>query len=87
MCAYMLIDFGTTFSGCCYAFSKDGNDEIIDITKWYTKKPPNDTNSYRLTTDIGPSNKTYIPKHQHFHCIETAPPSWLRGDKTLKRQP
>jgi hypothetical protein len=28
-------DFGTTFSGCCYAFSKDGNDEIIDITKWY----------------------------------------------------
>jgi hypothetical protein len=30
----LLIDFGTTFSGCCYAFSKDGNDEIIDITKW-----------------------------------------------------
>ncbi|ORZ00967.1 hypothetical protein BCR43DRAFT_511896 [Syncephalastrum racemosum] len=26
------IDFGTTFSGCCYAFAQ--NEEVIDIVKW-----------------------------------------------------
>ncbi|KAI7865162.1 hypothetical protein BDF14DRAFT_1883709 [Spinellus fusiger] len=26
------IDFGTTFSGCCYAFTQ--NEEVIDIVKW-----------------------------------------------------
>ncbi|KAI8975499.1 hypothetical protein BDF20DRAFT_610723 [Mycotypha africana] len=41
------IDFGTTFSGCCYAFSKDGNDEIIDITKW-----PKQQNVYPKTPTL-----------------------------------
>ncbi|KAI8996929.1 hypothetical protein BDB01DRAFT_751584 [Pilobolus umbonatus] len=41
------IDFGTTFSGCCYAFSKDGNDEIIDITKW-----PRQQNVYPKTPTL-----------------------------------
>ncbi|KAI8364738.1 uncharacterized protein BYT42DRAFT_590213 [Radiomyces spectabilis] len=28
------IDFGTTFSGCCYAFAQSQNEEVIDIVKW-----------------------------------------------------
>ncbi|KAI9301595.1 hypothetical protein BJ944DRAFT_1812 [Cunninghamella echinulata] len=28
------IDFGTTFSGCCYAFTKDTFDDFQDVTSW-----------------------------------------------------
>ncbi|KAI7872961.1 hypothetical protein BDF14DRAFT_1716777 [Spinellus fusiger] len=41
------IDFGTTFSGCCYAFTKDGGDEIIDITRW-----PKQVNVYPKTPTV-----------------------------------
>ncbi|ORZ22048.1 hypothetical protein BCR42DRAFT_161778 [Absidia repens] len=33
--AYVVgIDFGTTFSGCCYAFTKDRFEDFQDITAW-----------------------------------------------------
>ncbi|CAO3608977.1 unnamed protein product [Cunninghamella blakesleeana] len=33
--AYVVgIDFGTTYSGCCYAFTKDSFDDFQDITAW-----------------------------------------------------
>ncbi|ORZ10128.1 hypothetical protein BCR42DRAFT_494628 [Absidia repens] len=33
--AYVVgIDFGTTYSGCCYAFTKDTFDDFQDITAW-----------------------------------------------------
>ncbi|CAO3594369.1 unnamed protein product [Absidia cylindrospora] len=41
------IDFGTTFSGCCYAFTKDGGDEIVDITRW-----PKQMNVYPKTPTL-----------------------------------
>ncbi|KAL0076939.1 hypothetical protein J3Q64DRAFT_1811287 [Phycomyces blakesleeanus] len=41
------IDFGTTFTGCCYAFTKNGGDEIIDITRW-----PKQVNVYPKTPTI-----------------------------------
>lgn len=28
------IDFGTTYSGCCYAFAKENNKDIEDIKRW-----------------------------------------------------
>ncbi|OZJ06414.1 hypothetical protein BZG36_00543 [Bifiguratus adelaidae] len=40
------IDFGTTFSGCCYAFAQ--NEEIIDITKW----PRQNNNVYPKTPTL-----------------------------------
>ncbi|RUS22416.1 hypothetical protein BC938DRAFT_475246 [Jimgerdemannia flammicorona] len=40
------IDFGTTFSGCCYAFTQ--NEEVIDITKW----PKQNNNVYPKTPTL-----------------------------------
>ncbi|KAI9313176.1 hypothetical protein BX666DRAFT_1980371 [Dichotomocladium elegans] len=41
------IDFGTTFSGCCYAFTRDSSEEIFDITRW-----PRQTNPYPKTPTV-----------------------------------
>ncbi|KAI9496758.1 hypothetical protein BDB00DRAFT_881869 [Zychaea mexicana] len=41
------IDFGTTFSGCCYAFTRDNSEEIFDIIRW-----PRQTNPYPKTPTI-----------------------------------
>ncbi|KAI7904945.1 uncharacterized protein BX663DRAFT_501109 [Cokeromyces recurvatus] len=40
------IDFGTTFSGCCYAFAQ--NEEVIDIVKW----PKQNNNIYPKTPTL-----------------------------------
>ncbi|CAO3635194.1 unnamed protein product [Mucor fragilis] len=40
------IDFGTTFSGCCYAFAQ--NEEVIDIVKW----PKQNNNVYPKTPTL-----------------------------------
>jgi molecular chaperone DnaK (HSP70) len=33
--AYVVgIDFGTTYSGCCYAFNNDTMEDFQDITVW-----------------------------------------------------
>jgi hypothetical protein len=33
--AYVVgIDFGTTYSGCCYAFNNDSMEDFQDITVW-----------------------------------------------------
>lgn len=40
------MDFGTTFSGCCYAFAQ--NEEVIDITKW----PKQNNNVYPKTPTL-----------------------------------
>ncbi|KAI8061842.1 uncharacterized protein B0P05DRAFT_556879 [Gilbertella persicaria] len=40
------IDFGTTYSGCCYAFAQ--NEEIIDIVKW----PKQNNNIYPKTPTL-----------------------------------
>ncbi|CDH58515.1 actin-like atpase domain-containing protein [Lichtheimia corymbifera JMRC:FSU:9682] len=41
------IDFGTTFSGCCYSFTRDNSEEIFDIIRW-----PRQTNPYPKTPTV-----------------------------------
>ncbi|CAO3626584.1 unnamed protein product [Cunninghamella echinulata] len=47
------IDFGTTYSGCCYAFAQ--NEEVFDIVKW----PKQNNNIYPKTPSLA-----YIEKDQ-----------------------
>ncbi|KAL7310416.1 hypothetical protein PS15m_009919 [Mucor circinelloides] len=41
------IDFGTTYSGCCYALQSSDDDEIYDVTRW-----PKDNGFYAKTPTL-----------------------------------